>query len=351
MPVLGHAFAGLLMGEAVSPGRTAPRPAKGLWVPVLVGLAYLPDIAAQPLLLAGVSQGRVVTHSVLFAVVVSVGLAPILARLTGLSRRRAFVIILVSVGLHDLLDVLQVSDRTPWWPFSGRRVGSADALLPTSLRGEGLLFGALWAAWVAGRAVVERVRGAGRAVDVPARLGRVAWAGRGLTVTLVLLAAITHHWRDVRDEHLSRARALIHRERDYAGALKELALAERWPSIASPSVIALSRAEAFAGTGDRARAEEFFLRSLEADPTFFWAVAGLADLYASSDRPLDERRRLAAPYVARLRQDFARHPALLRVLARIERQLAGVPGRGGSAGGGFPAGADAVAPPRPGGSG
>jgi len=116
MPVLGHAFVGLLMGEAVSPGRTAPRPAKGLGVPVLVGLAYLPDIAAQPLLLAGVSLGRVVTHSVLFAVVVSVGLAPILARVTGLSCRRAFVIILVSVGLHDLLDVLQVCrSRSSGW--------------------------------------------------------------------------------------------------------------------------------------------------------------------------------------------------------------------------------------------
>ena len=344
MPVLGHAFAGLLMGEAVSPGRTASRPAAALWVPVLVGLAYLPDIAAQPLLLAGVSQGRVVTHSVLFAVAVSAALASALAWATGLSRRRAFVVILVSVGLHDLLDLLQVSDRTPWWPFSARRVGSADALLPTSLRGEGLLFGSLWAAWLAGRAVGERARGAGW-VEVLARRERAAWVGRGLTVAIVLLAAITHHLRDVRYEHLGRARALIHRERDYGGALRELELAERWPSIASPGLIAFFRGEAYAGAGDRVKAEAFFLRSLDTEPAFFWAVAGLADLHASSDRPLDERQRLAAPYLARLRQDFAGHPAFTRVLARIERNLAGAPGDG------FPAKTNGTPAPRGGGSG
>jgi hypothetical protein len=89
-------------------------------------------------------------------------------------------------------------------------------------------------------------------------------------------------------------------------------------------VIELFRGEAYAGAGDRrVRAEQSFLRSIEADPAFFWAVAGMADLYASSDRPLDERQRQVAPYLARLRQDFAGHPALPRVLARIERKLGG----------------------------
>jgi hypothetical protein len=64
MPVLGHAFAGLVLGETTrpsAPGRSEPPAiATGpeLWLPAVVTLAYLPDIVAQLGLIAGWSDGR-----------------------------------------------------------------------------------------------------------------------------------------------------------------------------------------------------------------------------------------------------------------------------------------------------
>lgn len=81
------------------------------------------------------------------------------------------------------------------------------------------------------------------------------------------------------------------------------------------------RAEAYAGMGDRRRAEVYYLRAYRADRMYFWAVADLALFYASSDAPEAERRRLAAPYLSRLRSEFAGHPALPEILARVQRKL------------------------------
>ena len=52
-------------------------------------------------------------------------------------------------------------------------------------------------------------------------------------------------------------------------------------------------------------------------------VADLAVFYSSSDKPASERRRLAEPYIRRLRNEFSHHRAQPRMLARIERKLAG----------------------------
>src|SRR5262245_756925 len=96
MPVLGHAFVGLATAMTVRPSRQAVLGA-ALWTPVLVGLAYLPDIAAQAGLLLGLSEPRIATHSVLAAVVASAIVAMPLAWLAGISARRAFLIALVSI--------------------------------------------------------------------------------------------------------------------------------------------------------------------------------------------------------------------------------------------------------------
>jgi hypothetical protein len=82
------------------------------------------------------------------------------------------------------------------------------------------------------------------------------------------------------------------------------------------------RAEAYAGMGDRGRAEIYYLRAYRADRTYFWAVADLALFYASSEEPVEERRRLAAPYLSRLRTEFVGHPALPAILSRVEQKLA-----------------------------
>jgi hypothetical protein len=74
--------------------------------------------------------------------------------------------------------------------------------------------------------------------------------------------------------------------------------------------------------GDRRHAETYYLRACRADRTYFWAVADLALFYASSDEPVAERRRLAGPYLNRLRTEFAGYPPLPETLARVERKLA-----------------------------
>jgi hypothetical protein len=108
----------------------------------------------------------------------------------------------------------------------------------------------------------------------------------------------------------------------YQAALEVLARAEPWPSTTKPGRIDYVRAEAYAGMGDRRRAETYYLRAYRADPTYFWTVADLALFYASSGGPVAERRRLVAPYLNRLRSEFVGHPALPEILARVERKLA-----------------------------
>jgi hypothetical protein len=72
---------------------------------------------------------------------------------------------------------------------------------------------------------------------------------------------------------------------------------------------------------DRRSAEAHYLCAHWADPGYLWAAANLAVLYASSSHPPAERRRPVAPWVKLLCTDFAAHPALPDVLARVERKL------------------------------
>ena len=138
---------------------------------------------------------------------------------------------------------------------------------------------------------------------------------------VVLAALVTHSLRDQREAQLDRGRTLVE-QGAYQAALEALARAEPWPSPTKPGRIDYARAEAYAGMGDRQRAEVYYLRAYRADRTYFWVVADLALFYASSDLPVAERRRLAAPYLRRLRSEFAGNPALPEILARVERKLA-----------------------------
>jgi hypothetical protein len=77
MPVLGHTFVGLAIAVSTRPfARRHPKPpgtgaTSELWLPAVVTLAYLPDIVAQLGVLAGWSESRLLGHSALFAVAVS----------------------------------------------------------------------------------------------------------------------------------------------------------------------------------------------------------------------------------------------------------------------------------------
>jgi membrane-bound metal-dependent hydrolase YbcI (DUF457 family) len=329
MPVLGHAFVGLAIGVSTRQSdREHPGPlnigaASALWLPAVVTLAYLPDIVAQLGVIAGWSDGRRLGHSVLFAVAVSPAIAAVLMRLARVSVLRALVTALVSLLVHDILDLAQATDRAPWWPLSDRHVSFELGLIPTDLLREAAVFGGLLLAFLAFRhaahrwarqsAVHPRTSGQGQV--------RLVWLGRLFILAVVSAAVVTHSLRDARDSQLEAGRALVE-QRAYQAALEVLAGAEPWPSTTKPGRIDSVRAEAYAGMGDRRRAEAYYLRAYLADSTYFWALADLALFYASSDEPVAERRRLVAPYLSRLRAEFAGHPALPEILARVERRLA-----------------------------
>src|SRR5262245_19534939 len=124
MPVLGHAFAGLAIGVATKPSTRRGAQPRGIgasslwWLPAVVTLAYLPDIVGQLGLAAGWSDARLLGHSVMFALAVSPAIAAMLVWMTPASFLRAFVIALVSLLVHDALDLAQATDRAPWWPLS-----------------------------------------------------------------------------------------------------------------------------------------------------------------------------------------------------------------------------------------
>ncbi len=332
MPVLGHALVGLAIGMCTKPSREVSSSsgsasfAYALWVPVAVALAYLPDVTGQLILVAGWSEARAMSHSVLFAIVASGAIAPALARMVQCSPRRVFVLALVSVLVHDLLDLAQATDRMLWWPLSRRHVVLGFAPIPTEPSREALVFGFLFAVFLGCRRVAASVT-AGRGPQPPPPSDPptpLAWVGRGAIVLIMLAATLTHYLRATRERQLEDARTLLE-TRSYQRALETLDQAERWPSTAKSGRIDYVRAEAYAGIGDRQRAESHYLRAYHADPTYFWAVADLALFYASSDAPLAERRRLIAPYLHRLKSEFTDHWDLPRTLATLERKLAPPP--------------------------
>lgn len=329
MPVLGHAFVGLTIGVSTQisgrgdsePGRI--RVGSGLWLPAVVTLSYLPDIVAQLGLIAGWSDGRRLGHSVLFAVAVSPAIADVLTRVAKVSFPRAFFTALISLLVHDILDLAQATDRAPWWPLSDRPVGFDLGLIPTDLWREAAVFGGLLVAFLALRRAAHRWLGQS-AVDPPiagTTHARLVWLSRALMVIVVLVAVVTHSLRDAREAHFETARTLIE-HRAYQAGLEALARAERWPSTTKPGRIDYLRAEAYASLNDRRSAKTYYLRAYRADRTYFWLVADLALFYASSSEPVAERRRSVEPYLSRLRADFAGHPAFSDVVTRVERRLA-----------------------------
>jgi heme exporter protein D len=328
MPVLGHAFVGLAIGVSTRPsarGRSEPPgigAASALWLPAVVVLAYLPDIVAQLGLIAGWSDSRLLGHSVLFAVAVSPAIAAVLVRLARVSFTRAFVTALVSLIVHDVLDLAQATDRAPWWPLSDRPIGVDLGLIPTGLLREAAVFGGLLVACLALRHLAHRWTGQSAVYPPIPGNGHApfVWLGRAFIVAVVVAALVTHSLRDAREAQLGTARDLVE-QRQYQAGLDALARAEPWPSTTKPGRIDYVRAEAYAGMGDRQRAETYYLRAYRADRMYFWAVADLALFYASSDEPVTERRRLAAPYLSRLRSEFAGHPALSQILERVDRKL------------------------------
>ncbi len=310
MPVVGHAFVGLAVAAVSLPRGTtsavAARP--GQWALVLVLLSYAPDLAAQAGAFLRTPAAAAASHSVAFALFVSAGLAPAITRLTGTETWRAFGVALLSIALHDLMDVLQSPGRVPLWPF-GSHV-DAGAWIPASLAGETLIFLPVFIVCAAYAVRHGRAR----------LLWRRDWPGVAAVAVIVIAAGAVSELREHRERDLVRARALAE-SGQYREALEICRTADLWPSSARPGRIEYVRAMAWGGLGDRNRAEQAYLRAYEADPTYIWTVADLAAFYADADAPLDERRRRTEPWIRLLELRFADHPALPQLVARVQRRL------------------------------
>ncbi|GMU24324.1 MAG: hypothetical protein AMXMBFR13_43980 [Phycisphaerae bacterium] len=301
-----------------------------LWTPLLIGLAYLPDITSELARLAGLGAWRTAAHSFLFAFVVALPLGAVLARLTRIRLISGAAIVLFSVLAHDLLDLLQANANRPFWPFSQRTVGHDSLLIPNQIYREVVVFAFGFAAFLVMREAWSRLRrrrfrnlNGATPFDVPVvapRYRLLVWAGRVGVGLIFALAAGTHYVRDLRAGQLRDAFALLHRRQPVA-ALGLIDQAARWPNPSGPARIDYARAEAYLLLGNRAEAERQYLAAYTGDPSYFWTVADLAVFYAASDEPLEIRRQKAAPWIQELESRFADHADMPRRVARARALL------------------------------
>lgn len=331
MPVIGHAFVGLATALAVDPtpaGRSeaSPRPVPPgavLWVPIVVGLAYVPDLIMQALIVVGYGNARRAAHSLVLAVPLAWLAAAALAWLGRLPFRRSFLVALGSILAHDVLDLLQAGDRMALWPLSYRRLGGEWPIIPSETAREAWLFAAAFLVFLAGRWLWRGVRAGGAPLPPAAKPARgLLWLNR-LTIAAFMIAAVgTHYLRSTREARFRNAVELLER-RDYAAALEGFEAVQGWPFTARPGRVDYLKATALLGLGDRRQAELHYLSAVQREPHFFWALADLMLFYASGPEPVATRRRIVTPWVATLRSEFPRAKKVPAVLARIERLLAG----------------------------
>ena len=322
MPVVGHAFVGAATALATAGSGSGRSPsARALWVPTLVGLAYLPDIPGAITPGAWFGEARALGHSALLVALAGAPLGFALARWARTRVSLGIAIVVFSLLVHDVLDLLQNTDRVPLWPFSDRPLGLGLAVLPHGAWSEALVFGAGFAVFGLGYVLARR---GSRAPSLPPLDRRWRLARLIGTAAVVLAAVSTQLARGVREEEYRVSQAIL-REGRYAEALLLLDRAESWPSLAPPGRIDYLRGEAYAGMGDFARAEEHYLKSYRANPGYCWLLVDLAVFYADSPRSFADRKRLVEPLVRRLHDEFGGVVELQPSLARIERKLAGPP--------------------------
>jgi membrane-bound metal-dependent hydrolase YbcI (DUF457 family) len=316
MPVIGHALVGIVVAQHVGAntprGRAASTAARAMWVPAIVSLSYLPDVLTQCGVWLGFAWAQAAGHSVAAALVIGVSIGLCCNRATGAPFLRMAAVTTGVLLLHDGLDLLQDAGRMPLWPFSTMEIGRDWLRFDHRVIGELLTFGVPFVAWLVWRKVTGRSTLGMQEEPAGARWAIAAYVGAVLFATLGVV-----HLREERETQMDRAKQLLRAGR-FTEALSALDAAEEWPS--SPGQGDLLRGRVFATMGDETRAEHTFLRAYRNDPHAFWTNAVLAEFYASRG-PADARRTRSAPYVERLRREFARNDAFPRVIERIDREL------------------------------
>ncbi len=319
MPVVGHAFAGLATAVQFGPAsvRDPRQPTAGAsawWAPAVVAAAYLPDIVTQVGGAVGVSHANAYGHSPALGVIAGLALGSAWSAAAGTSLIRAVVIATGSILGHDLLDAVQAMD----WPWPGRIVRSAPFGLSPRIVSEAILSALLFAMFLLWRFATGRSSrtSASRLSRSPA----LGWMPRTIVAVILITAVGTYVLRGRHERQLNAARRLLDNG-NYAGALDMADKADAWPHGNRPGRIDMIRAEAHQRLGHHEAAEALYLSVYEKDPNNFWALADLAECYASSVRPTAERRRLARLRASELQRRFPKHPSLHNVLDGIEREL------------------------------
>jgi tetratricopeptide (TPR) repeat protein len=212
-----------------------------------------------------------------------------------------------------------------WWPFSCHPVWREKSLIPTTPLKEAILFGFPSLLVVIIRYAISSYQILSPDSQTSSQTSRqelFLWCVN-ITTTAILLgiAAMTNHLRQTREAQLERARQSSHVNHRYKETLLLLNEAERWPSTAKPGRIDYLRGWTYSQLGDRKQAEDYYLRSLRADPSYFWAVADLAYFYASAPERREVRQSKVKPYLNRLQEEFVHHPHLSETLDTITRAL------------------------------
>jgi hypothetical protein len=213
---MGHAFAGLATAVIARPSRDSSA-RLAFWVPVIVALAYLPDIAAQVMSAAGLEACGPVCHSIVLAAPAALAVAALLRWLLHVRWRPGVTVALVSIALHDLFDVLVGHRRLLWWPISGRPVSFASGEAGLSMTSEVLVFGGSLLALLMVRWIwhlrSDRSRQESERIAVQgSRPWQRVWVTGGITALLLLAVAATQYLRDVRERQLDLAWTMISRK-------------------------------------------------------------------------------------------------------------------------------------------
>ena len=326
MPLLGHAFTGMATALIVAP-HSSHNHAKSLsaasapfLTTSLVILSYLPDIVSQCCLFFDWYDGRKLGHSLLFALLISPAAGFILNHQTSFTKKQCFLLAFATILLHDLLDILQSTDRQPLWPFDSSLVGNGITIIPHDPTKEALLFGLIYCLVLAWYLYRRRGKKLGHNNDqIPAFQQK--WSERILIGSIILIALTTYHLRIQRVRLFHQAVPFLHQQR-YSELLNMLDKVDKWPRIAKPGRIDYFRGVAYWKQHRIKIAEKYLLQSYARDHNFFWCVADLALIYASSDQPQLQRASLAAPYIHQLQTQFSRHRDYSNYMKKINKHLA-----------------------------
>jgi hypothetical protein len=318
MPVVGHAFAGLATAMQFGPAsarepRQPTAVASALWAPAVVATSYFPDIVTQIGGALGASHANYYGHQPAVGAAAGIVLGGLWSLAAGTPALRAMAIAVGCILGHDVLDLIQSTD----WAWNFRIVQDTVFGLSPRVVSEAIVSACLFAVFLAWHLWTGRWQGP---LAKRTALGR--WMPRAIVAVILLAAVGTYVLRGQNERQLNEARKLLEGGR-YVDALQMADRADGWPRGNRPGRIDVIRAEAHEHLGHYDLAEKLLIRAYEEDPTNFWALADLAECYASSSsgRPPAERRRLTESTLTELRQRFARHPSLHSVLVGIEREL------------------------------